>query len=69
MNETKTTCPHCGSTETAEILYGMPTEELVERMAAGEVDVALGGCCILLGESPSHHCRGCGQDFGVFKEA
>ncbi len=39
-------CPHCGSGEYVSILYGMPTEELVERMAAGECDVVLGGCCI-----------------------
>ena len=56
-------CPRCGSSDTAEILRGMPafTEELVQ--AIDDHRIILGGCCISEND-PEAHCNACGKDFG-----
>lgn len=36
-------CSACGSSETVEVIYGMPPFELFE--AEKRVNVVLGGCC------------------------
>lgn len=65
-------CPHCGSNNTARILYGMPvmSDELENKLDTGKV--VLGGCCIggveINGEFVSvdqtRHCNDCHKDFG-----
>jgi hypothetical protein len=35
-------CPSCGGTDIKQIMYGLPTEETMERAQRGEV--VLGGC-------------------------
>ncbi|ERJ11906.1 hypothetical protein [Haloplasma contractile] len=54
-------CPACRSTDTVDILYGMPTQDAYESAKRGEV--VLGGCCIS-DVSPAKHCKECGQEFG-----
>ena len=67
MADDDMTCPHCGSTSTAAILYGLvrPDDGLQKSLAGGEVirgEVILGGCCITDCD-PIRHCNGCGRDF------
>ena len=65
-------CPYCGSTDTAEILYGMPafTKEFQEKLDSGKIH--LGGCCINLTRNedgtmvqtdPDWYCNSCGKGF------
>ncbi len=65
-------CPHCGSRDTARILYGMPamSEALQEKIDSGKVK--LGGCCINIAENedgmtvsldPERYCNYCGKEF------
>lgn len=56
-------CPQCGSSNVAEILWGMPAydEELEKKLADGSV--VLGGCCISPAD-PDWHCNDCGCEFG-----
>jgi hypothetical protein len=56
-------CPHCGSGNTAMILWGMPpySEELKVQLKRKEI--VLGGCCVS-DNDPSHHCNTCKKDFG-----
>lgn len=51
-------CPHCGSTDSIEILYGMPTLEAYEASKRGEL--IIGGCCMEIG-APDRKCKGCGR--------
>ena len=56
----KRKCPKCESKEVVPIIYGMPSEELLEEMGKGEV--ALGGCCIIEGQ-PEWYCKTCDHEF------
>lgn len=66
-------CPRCGSTNTAEILYGMPafSEKLEKDINEGKV--VLGGCIVrsvpVNGEAvycdPERQCNDCGKEFGT----
>ncbi len=58
--ETSTACPKCGSRDVLPIIYGMPSEEMVEESIAGRV--ALGGCAFWPG-SPNRTCPNCGHDW------
>ena len=51
-------CPHCNSTNIAEILYGMPafSKELDKELKTGKI--ALGGCMIT-DEAPLFQCNEC----------
>ena len=59
----KRKCPHCGSSDTADILWGLPvfSEELEKAVA--DRTIVLGGCCISEND-PSFHCNACGKNFG-----
>ena len=67
MNQSKILCPHCGSENIAEIVYGEVCfdKELEEALDKGEI--YLGGCCIY-SDSPAYHCDKCGEEFGTYKE-
>ena len=56
-------CPLCGTTDPLEIIYGMPSSEMMS--ASEEGLIALGGC-IVDSESPAYVCRSesCGHRFG-----
>lgn len=56
-------CPQCGSSKIADILYGYPHfgEELDRDIAAGKI--VLGGCIHYEGASPEWRCTMCGFDF------
>lgn len=51
-------CPHCGSSKTATILYGMPAPEAMEGAERGEVVLA---GCVVSGDDPQLACRDCGS--------
>jgi len=58
------TCPHCGSTDIGEYLYGLPImEKLEDEINSGEI--ILGGCCINE-DSPKYYCYHCEKDFGIY---
>ncbi len=60
--ETSTACPRCGSRDVLHIVYGLPSEEMVEESIVGRV--ALGGCAVWPG-SPNRTCQNCGHDWRV----
>jgi hypothetical protein len=53
-------CPECGASKTAPIVYGMPGPELVAKADAGQV--ILGGCMIGPGQ-PDYRCGACGHEW------
>lgn len=61
----KIVCPHCGSENIADIVYGEVVfdDELEEALKKGEI--FLGGCCIYP-DSPALHCNDCGKEFGKY---
>jgi hypothetical protein len=54
----KPICPKCSSGEVIPVVYGKPTDELVEQWRRGEVE--LGGCCNRE-NGPVWHCKACGN--------
>lgn len=63
-----TKCPCCGSTDTAEYIYGMPVidDEMKKDLESGKVILA--GCEIdPKGKMPERHCNICGKDFGAVR--
>ncbi|MDY6793867.1 MAG: hypothetical protein SWK76_01100 [Actinomycetota bacterium] len=57
------TCPHCGSAEAIEIVYGLPSPEMEAAARRGEV---LSGGCLCHGDERDHRwcCRSCGTAYG-----
>ncbi|MEK5428811.1 hypothetical protein [Cytobacillus sp. FSL R7-0680] len=53
-------CPGCGSKNTIKFLYGMPTQEALQKADAGEIK--LGGCCIIVG-GPEYFCKDCENEW------
>lgn len=51
-------CPQCGSTDSVEVVYGLPTEIAFEAERRGEI--ALGGC---MPELENRRCKECGRRF------
>ena len=56
-------CPHCGSTLTIPIAYGLISDEIHQENAKEEKYV-WGGCVIHRGASPSDYCKDCNKSFG-----
>ena len=61
-------CHKCGQKTVVEIVYGMPSSELLE--AAERKEVILGGCCVHIDPSdplkrldPEWECKECGQRY------
>ena len=61
-NNTKK-CPHCGSTSTIPIAYGLMSDEAHQENAKEEKYV-WGGCVIHIDSSPSDYCNNCKKPFG-----
>ena len=59
VNDTKV-CPYCGG-ELIPIIWGYPSEDLLEKANRGEVH--LGGCVIE--DNTNFHCNGCEEDFSI----
>lgn len=55
-------CPSCGTDTGRPVVRGMPTEELVQAVDRGELDVVFGGCCVT-SDDPTHACSTCGVQF------
>jgi hypothetical protein len=51
-----TTCPQCGSGDVAQLIWGLPGPELMEKADQGEV--VLGGC-VVPEQVPHLTCRSC----------
>jgi predicted Zn-ribbon and HTH transcriptional regulator len=58
--EDVTRCPQCHSEDLVRIVYGMPSEEMVEESVAGRV--ALGGC-LVWPDAPDYTCQNCGYEW------
>lgn len=56
-------CPSCHTPTGRPILYGLPSPGVFAAQEGGDIDIVLAGC-IIWGDDPAYHCRGCGQDFG-----
>jgi hypothetical protein len=52
-------CPSCGGTDIAVILYGLPSDELLNDEKVKQKKIVLGGCCIT-GNDPKLECNDCG---------
>ena len=50
-------CPHCGSPNYIEIVYGYPTHEAILKSKRGEAILA--GCCVTGNNRPRHSCKNC----------
>ena len=53
-------CPRCSSDEVLRVVYGLPSEEMIEESIAGRV--LLGGCAVWP-ESPDWQCVACGHEW------
>ena len=53
-------CPQCDSDNVVPIVFGYPSETLLESADRGEV--SLGGCC-MTGDDPEWHCKDCEYDW------
>lgn len=66
-------CPHCGSTNTARVLHGMPvfSDELEKKLNSGKV--VLGGCMVTAVKAGGYdviinadrRCNDCKEDFAT----
>ena len=56
-------CPHCGSTSTIPIAYGLISDEIHQENAKEEKYV-WGGCVIHINSSPLDYCNDCKKSFG-----
>ena len=54
-------CPSCASSNVAEIIYGYPAPELVER---GRDEAVVSGGCEIGPDSPAWRCLECGEEWG-----
>ena len=63
MENYKKKCPHCGSTSTIPIAYGLMSDEAHQENAKEEKYV-WGGCVIHIDSSPSDYCNNCKKPFG-----
>lgn len=54
-------CPACSATNPVEIVYGLPSDEMHDAAARG--DIALGGS-VIDDAAPIYQCRECGNSFG-----
>ena len=63
MEKYKKKCPHCGSTSTLPIAYGLMSDE-VHQENAKEKKYVWGGCVIYPSSSASDYCKDCDKSFG-----
>lgn len=58
------TCPHCGSTDVSEYLYGLvELSDIMEFEKQGKKVIPAG--CVIEEDSPDFKCNGCDKDFIV----
>lgn len=62
--DAKYICPHCGSKNTARILYGLPAFSPQMEKKLNEGRLYLGGCCIM-GNDPDRLCNDCEMEFST----
>ena len=58
----KYVCPMCRKTEGVDIVYGLPSPELMELVAQGLV--ALGGC-VVDDREPDRRCMACDHEWKI----
>lgn len=58
MDYSSITCPSCGDSNMAPIIYGLPTAEMIDL--ARQDMVALGGTSLSM-DNPSHYCYSCDE--------
>ena len=55
-------CPHCGSTSTLPIAYGLMSDEVMQENAKDRKYVW--GGCVISNLSPTDYCKDCKESFG-----
>lgn len=60
----KKRCPNCGSTDYAEIIYGMHISPGMDD-ALEKGRITMGGCCIGP-DAPRWECNKCSEGFGEY---
>ena len=60
MSKKKQTCPKCETSEIVDIVYGYPTEEVLQSWFKKEIE--LGGC-IVRNENPIYKCKKCNHQW------
>lgn len=60
MSKKKQTCPKCEASEVVDIVYGYPTEEVLQSWFKKEIE--LGGC-IVRNENPIYKCKKCNHQW------
>ena len=60
--EGMTECPMCGGTDIAMILYGLPSDELLQSKKVKEKKIVLGGC-VVRRDNPKLECNDCGWKY------
>ena len=60
MDDVRRMCPRCNSDKVLPILYGLPSDEMVEASVRGKI--ALGGCAVFPG-NPDYTCNNCGHEW------
>lgn len=60
--ESPTACPHCGSRDVWEYLYGLlELSDIMELEKQGRKIIPTG--CVIEEDSPDFKCNSCGKDF------
>lgn len=54
-----TSCPKCGGTDIAIILFGFPSNSEFLKEEVKKKKIVLGGCCVT-GNDPTSECNDCG---------
>ena len=62
MTAHKYICPSCKAKDGVDILYGMPSPELIEKAERGEI--ALGGC-VIEENQPDRRCLKCEHEWQI----
>ena len=62
MTNQRKNCPHCGSTSTLPIAYGLMSDETHQENAK-ERKYVWGGCVIHSGTSATDYCKDCKKHY------
>jgi len=58
-------CPACQATDTAPIVYGMPSSALFEKEKRYKIKI---GGCDISPDNPTKYCFACGHEWGLFAD-
>jgi hypothetical protein len=53
-------CPKCDSAAVLRVVYGLPSQEMVEASVAGRIAL---GYCVHFPDYPDYTCQSCGHEW------